>query len=95
MYSADMAMNTFSTTPKVPLTTKSHMATAAMGMLMSLGTPNISMAAAMPANSATVVARLATRSVPRANMVHLTPKFSRISSPRPFWVTQPILAHIS
>ena len=66
-----------------------------MGTVIYFDMPNIDREAAIPANSATVVAKLAIKRMVKANNDHFTPKFYLISSPKPFWVTTPILAHIS
>ena len=78
-----------------PRVTKSHISKAAVGTVSHLDKPNSSPAAITPANSATTVAVLATNITPRANKVHETPNCSRISSPKPFWVTAPMRAAIS
>ena len=56
---------------------------------------SISPTARRPANSVTVVAKLATTSTVMANRVILTPKFSRIRAARPLPVTAPMRAAIS
>jgi len=58
-------------------------------------TPKISMAAAIPANSAIVVAALLASSMSIARKVGRTPKRSRMSAAKPLPVTAPILPAIS
>ena len=62
---------------------------------MYLLTPKISMLAATPANSLTVLARLANRKMPMISAVRRTPRLSRIRSARPLPVTTPSRALIS
>ena len=69
--------------------------TAATGTEMYLLTPNSSMAAAMPANSATLVAALLASSASIAKNVGRTPKRSRISAANPLPVTAPMRPAIS
>ena len=77
------------------MTTIDQTRTAAAGTDTYLLTPNISMLAATPANSAVVVQRLAIMKPRRRTTVGLTPKRSRMRSARPLPVTTPIRAHIS
>ena len=62
---------------------------------MKRGTPNSSVAAAMPTNSETVTPPLAISSASMTNAVQRTPKRSRIRSASPLPVTAPMRAHIS
>jgi hypothetical protein len=84
-----------STARYVPLTTSSQTAKAPMGTDRYLLTPNISMAAAHPANSATVLPISASSRLSIRKKVVLTPKFSRMRSASVLPVTTPMRATIS
>ena len=79
----------------VPLTTSAQTSTATTGTEIQRGTPKISSEPATPANSATVLPRLASSRASMTKKVDLTPNRSRIRSERPFPVTTPIRAVIS
>ena len=71
------------------------MATATIGTVIRLGTPRMPSAAPAPANSATVLARLATSRTAIAKTVQRTPKRSRMRSESPWPVMTPRRAAIS
>jgi hypothetical protein len=73
----------------MPNTTINHTTTAETGIDKIGGIPNSPPAAAMPANFAMVTAPLATSGTNMAGAVQRTPNCSRISSARPFPVTEP------
>ena len=66
-----------------------------MGTVTMTGTPKIWSAAEAPANSPTVLARLAMSSTTIANSVQRTPKRSRMRSERPWPVMVPSREAIS
>ena len=68
----------------------SHTAPAATGTDTYLGTPNISMPLAMPANSENVVATLPTSNASMAKAVSRMPNRSRMSAANPLPVTAPM-----
>ena len=79
----------------MPFTTSTQTSAATAGTEIQRGTPKISSDPATPANSATVLPRLAITSASMTKKVVFTPKRSRIRSERPFPVTTPIRAVIS
>ena len=90
---SESAMNTFSARAYDPRTTISHTMNAdTMTAGPTRRSLKMSVAAAMPANSATVTVPLATSKISMAKAVHLTPNCSRISSAKPLPVTTPMRA---
>jgi hypothetical protein len=78
-----------------PRTTSSQTTTIATGTERYFETPNSSIEAATPANSAIVVATLLTSRSPIARKVSRKPNCSRMSAANPLPVTAPVRAAIS
>ena len=79
----------------MPRTTSSHTTAAAIGTEMNFDTPKSCSDAAMPANSATLVAALDVSRQAMAKIVGRMPKRSRIRAANPLPVTAPMRAAIS
>jgi hypothetical protein len=95
MNTEERASSTFSTLRYEPRTTRSQTTKAAIGTDRYFETPKSCMAAAIPANSAIVVAALLDRSRSIATKVGRSPKRSRMSAAKPLPVTAPMRPAIS